>query len=306
MTSNEYPLEGSVFISYRRTDVGDAARLLHARLSAVPGLDVFLDEAELHPGAKLDQSLQARLGGCSWVVAMVGPRWLSPKLQDPNDYVRRELAYALRQGTTVIAVLVDGAQLPAARQLPPDLIGLRDRLAPAWRTDQAPDALMVALERTGPPSLDELLDWSEANPDSKLEVRESTLAFRSGGPSLGLPMSEVVVPGRWQIRFQSTNGASVSLTVDIESGREQHFRGVMRGPPKGLLRRRKTEPVEGRWSILYDSEHQRFLGLHLHGVRGTREFLAEVPMLQQLGAVLHGRDGDGTEWVSQNVQPQVL
>jgi hypothetical protein len=63
----------------------------------------------------------------------MGPDWISmhdaasnrPRLNDPNDPVRAEVAAALRtKYITVIPVLVDGAHMPRPGDLPPDVQAL--------------------------------------------------------------------------------------------------------------------------------------------------------------------------------------
>jgi hypothetical protein len=46
------------------------------------------------------------------------------QIASPNDWVRREVATALKQNKLVIPCLVDGAKLPREEDLPPDLLGL--------------------------------------------------------------------------------------------------------------------------------------------------------------------------------------
>lgn len=80
---------------------------------------------------------------------MIGPRWLtaaSPegaaRLLEPDDYVRAELAAALARSSNVVPVLVGGAVMPSARELPDELkpLGLRQAVAlddATWRRDVA-------------------------------------------------------------------------------------------------------------------------------------------------------------------------
>ena len=71
------------------------------------------------------------------LLAVIGRRWASitdadghRRLDDPDDLVRREIARALeRPDVQVIPVLVDGAQMPAKDELPPDLAPLTRRQA---------------------------------------------------------------------------------------------------------------------------------------------------------------------------------
>jgi tetratricopeptide (TPR) repeat protein len=65
------------------------------------------------------------------LLAVIGPRWLSTadaasrrRIDDPQDWVRRELAEALAAGVRVIPVLTDGANLPKEADLPAEIAGL--------------------------------------------------------------------------------------------------------------------------------------------------------------------------------------
>jgi hypothetical protein len=49
------------------------------------------------------------------------------RLDSPEDFVRLEIAAALRRDIAVIPVLVQGAAMPSKQELPPDLQAL------AWR-----------------------------------------------------------------------------------------------------------------------------------------------------------------------------
>ncbi|MGH3084409.1 MAG: hypothetical protein ACRDNP_10210 [Gaiellaceae bacterium] len=62
------------------------------------------------------------------MLAVIGRDWLK-QVNDPTDFVRLELASALESGRRVLPVLVGGAYLPAAEELPPDLEGLARRNA---------------------------------------------------------------------------------------------------------------------------------------------------------------------------------
>src|SRR5262245_39400181 len=59
---------------------------------------------------------------------MIGPNWLDARdehgnrrLDDPYDFVRIEIAQALQRDIPVIPILLDGARIPKADQLPEDL-----------------------------------------------------------------------------------------------------------------------------------------------------------------------------------------
>jgi hypothetical protein len=137
-----------VFLSYRRTDVGGYAGRLHDDLVSQLGpKNVFQDVAAIPVGQDFTQVIDRQLDDCEAVLAVIGPGWLTastgagtPRLQGSDDYVRLELDRALRRGIPVVPVLVGGAHLPAADELPPELtelvrrqsVTLRDE---TWRAD---------------------------------------------------------------------------------------------------------------------------------------------------------------------------
>jgi hypothetical protein len=91
------------------------------------------------------------------LLALIGPQWLmvkdgqgKPRLEDPGDYVRLEIATALRRGIRVIPILIQGASMPGAAALPEDLKPLAMRNAvelssSRFHTDV--DRLIDAIER---------------------------------------------------------------------------------------------------------------------------------------------------------------
>ena len=116
-----------IFISYRRDDGGHAGRL-QARLAREFGEDaVFFDLNTIEPGERFADKIREAAASSHVLLAVIGPRWLAPeadgkrRLDDPEDYVRAEIASALKQGVRVIPVLVQDAPVPRAEDLPDDL-----------------------------------------------------------------------------------------------------------------------------------------------------------------------------------------
>ena len=76
------------------------------------------------------------MGKCDVLLAVIGKHWISSldaqnrrRLDDPQDFVRIEIEAALKRGIPVIPVLVDGAPMPRAEELPDGLKGLVRRQA---------------------------------------------------------------------------------------------------------------------------------------------------------------------------------
>lgn len=127
-----------IFISYRRNDTAGYAGRLHEALSRRFGADqVFLDIGDLQPGLDFATALDQAVASADVLLALIRPHWLSitnsagnRRLDDPNDYVRLEIATALaREGIRVVPVLVRGTSMPRADVLPDDLKSLARRHA---------------------------------------------------------------------------------------------------------------------------------------------------------------------------------
>ena len=123
---------GSVFISYRREDTEGQARALFQDLVARLGRDsVFMDVDSIGLGRDFRAVLQERLATCDVMLALIGRDWVDGKdkagrrrLDNPGDFVRIEIAAALKRNIPVTPLLLHGAQMPTAEQLPEDLSDL--------------------------------------------------------------------------------------------------------------------------------------------------------------------------------------
>jgi hypothetical protein len=126
-----------IFISYRRADSGGWARSLHDKLEEELGAGRAFRDVAMQSGTDFHEHVESLLDRCDVLLAVIGRRWTSitdgdgrRRLDDPDDLVRREIARALQRADVhVIPVLVDGASMPAERELPPDLAPLSRRHA---------------------------------------------------------------------------------------------------------------------------------------------------------------------------------
>lgn len=150
------------FISYRRSDTSEEAHRLYEWLrSSFQQTDVFIDIDRIDPGADFGEVIDEKVGFCDAVIAVIGRGWLTAtdqggqrRLDDPDDWVRLEIGSALRRGIPVVPVLVDGAVLPAAHELPKPLAGLAKLQATILDGDLARrelGRLRSALERMSSP-----------------------------------------------------------------------------------------------------------------------------------------------------------
>ena len=125
-----------IFISYRREDSQHQADRLHAALSKrIPKRNIFIDVDNIPVGVDFVQHLDQQVAQCDVLLALIGPDWLEAKnpqtgkrrLDDPKDFVRIEIASALKRGIPVAPVLLDGAPFPSENRLPEDLKALTRR-----------------------------------------------------------------------------------------------------------------------------------------------------------------------------------
>ncbi len=126
-----------VFISYRRDDTAGQAGRVHDRLTGEFGdNNVFMDVDNIPLGADFTKVLGDEVAKCDVLLAMIGPNWLnayaedgSRRLDNPDDFVRTEIATALQRDIPVIPILLDGGRVPKSDQLPSDLKRLARRNA---------------------------------------------------------------------------------------------------------------------------------------------------------------------------------
>jgi TIR domain-containing protein len=121
-----------VFISYRRRDTdGHAGRLAEDLRERFGEEHVFIDVDSIGGGVDFEQRIEHALDESDVAFVLIGDEWLGrregapARIQDPGDWVRREVAAVLgRPDVTVVPVVVEGAPLPTSDDLPPDLARL--------------------------------------------------------------------------------------------------------------------------------------------------------------------------------------
>jgi hypothetical protein len=132
------------FISYRREDAaGYAGRLRESLERRLGSARVFRDVDTLRPGQAFVQAIESRLSDCAVMLAVIGRDWVnardlagSRRLDEPFDFVRLEIAAALaRPNVLVVPVLVEGAAMPSAAELPENLKPLIRRHAVSIRDE---------------------------------------------------------------------------------------------------------------------------------------------------------------------------
>ena len=146
-----------IFVNYRTNDEANTALLATRHLSERIGeRNVFLDHRSIGPGTLFDDAVMRNLWRSDVLVAIMGERWLEfpghaggRAIDDPRDWIHKEIAEALTHRVRVVPLLVGAVALPREEELPEPLKDLvRHRY--------------IVLERRVPQSafdrLDQLLD----------------------------------------------------------------------------------------------------------------------------------------------------
>jgi TIR domain len=250
----------SVFISYRRDESAGYAGRIADSFEEYFGEDkVFRDIDSLEPGLDFAEAIERALESSEVLVAVIGKNWLTAtdaagqrRLENPDDFVRVEIATALKRNMRVIPVLVQGASMPGTDELPEDLAPLTRRNAfelhdTGWTDDIR--RLITVIERV-------IKGTSAATPDDSEVKRPSKkqLWWAAGGILMLAAISSLY--GLYQIVQSGPDGKLSDITVsDItvdSSGTEVvhvNFIAEIEGYPA-------NKKCELRWTM-YDANTQK-------------------------------------------------
>ncbi len=151
-----------IFINYRRDDSAGYAGRLADSLGAWFGPErVFRDVSGIDYGEDFERAIDDRLEESGAVVVVIGDHWTSAanangtrRLDDPFDYVSREISVALQNGVAVVPVLIGNATMPRPEELPEPLKDLAKRNAitvsdERWNFDVERLAKVLAIDVPG-------------------------------------------------------------------------------------------------------------------------------------------------------------
>jgi hypothetical protein len=152
-----------IFVSYRREDSADVAGRIYDRLLHRFGdAAVFKDVDSIPLGSDFRLHIDEAVSSATVVLVVVGRSWLSEmrdqrRIDSPKDFVRIEVAAALRRRIPVFPLLVAGATMPDAESLPEEIRDFSYRNAVPVRSDpdfsNDMDRLIRAIAKLhGPPA----------------------------------------------------------------------------------------------------------------------------------------------------------
>lgn len=276
-----------VFISYRRDDAAGYARAIGDELATHFGADrVFIDVDDIRAGQRFGEVIERQIGASQVLLVLIGRRWQGERegavrrIDEPGDLVRREVAAGLANGARVIPVLLDGASMPVASQLPDDLRALAGRHALEIDNSRYADdmnrLLAVLCEALGE------------------QAPKTPLPQARRGPGLGLRLAGVallvgVVAALWTLGQTAGTPPRERVTPPDRSAA-----GIATGRPD----------INGMWQadVTYDWPNARYrehfdLRGDATGLHGTASFLG-VPR-----GVLEGRvEPDGLRFVTRTTE----
>lgn len=123
-------VEPAIFLNYRKEDGGWVVAIHRYLADSFEG--VFRDSHSIRAGEDFEQALLGAVRTTRVVLAVIGPGWVDARtpdgrrrLEDEDDWVRREMAEAFRHDVPVVPVLVDGAARLTDADLPADIAAIR-------------------------------------------------------------------------------------------------------------------------------------------------------------------------------------
>ncbi len=124
-----------VFVNYRTGDGEQLATIIDQDLRRRFGdAAVFKDHRSIQAGAVFQKALENGVWGSKVLLCVIGPAWLTAadgtgrrKIDNPEDWIHRELVMAFDHGVRVIPVIDEQAQSPLpVKELPQPLKRLAD------------------------------------------------------------------------------------------------------------------------------------------------------------------------------------
>jgi hypothetical protein len=206
----------AIFISYRREDAeGQAGRLFDDLVRHFGEDSVFMDVAGIEPGRDFRRVIDEHVASCGMLLAMIGKTWIDAtdesgrrRLEDPMDFVRLETASALKRDIPVVPVLVHGARMPRAEQLPKDLAELAFRNGVELTHARWDSDVQVLVKALSPHVESSQKNADRVNSAASTDVPKAA-QMKSTGPDSGVPQTAEATA------FVSAHSAKKSFTMIV-------------------------------------------------------------------------------------------
>ncbi len=264
----------AVFISYRREDSAAYAGRLYDHLCQRFGAaEVFMDVDDIRPGEDFVKALERHVNASRAVLVLIGRDWLAARdamggrrLDDPEDFLRREIVAALAGGRLVIPILVEGASMPAQSDLPAEIGALaRAQAVELSDTRFAEDAVRI-IERLQDSGVSRQGAWPALSRRRALPALAAALIAMLGGSYWWLGRrhdrsAAAALSGHWRAQLRYDWGAQHDERFSFEAVAGEivgsaSFLGVARG-----VEQARFEPPSLRFVTHSDAvsgdEHRR-------------------------------------------------
>jgi hypothetical protein len=132
-----------LFINYRTDDTGTAAAALAKALKReFDPQEIFIDYLGIQGGARWREVIRERLKTATCLFVLIGKDWLRSfdSRTGKDDWVLWEIEFALREGKTIVPILVDDVSHLDASNLPFPIHSLSDLQTRPFRTTVAFEA----------------------------------------------------------------------------------------------------------------------------------------------------------------------
>jgi hypothetical protein len=232
----------SIFISYRREETAAQAGRLYDRLSDRFGEDrIFMDVDSIALGLDFTRAITEAVSECDIMLVLIGNNWSTitdstgtRRIDNPNDWVRVEIETALKRDIRVVPVLIDGAPLPQANDLPESLRSLTRRQTlelthTGFRSEVT--RLLAAVDQI-----------FQVGPDRPAETPKA------------VPRAPVIQQGKWQLELLTSKGSE--YTFRLWSDQETYAIALNIGLPGGLYA--DGERIGGGWKAWGINEGQEY------------------------------------------------
>jgi hypothetical protein len=207
-----------IFVNYRSSDEPFAATLVDEKLCERFGPErVFRDNRAIGLGLDYRPVLWDSLDRSLIVVAIIGPKW-HEQIHEPDDFVRRELATALRGGHRVVPVLV-GSQMRKLREedLPDDLKDLAHRQYLRLQTRAAQNDIALLVDRIA-----EIIGPTPSTVDRHSGPRHGTVALIEFDDTDASPHQVVLSERADRLRAAIDFAAAQARLKDVEVLERSH------------------------------------------------------------------------------------
>lgn len=243
------PVKKRIFISYRVKDTQAATgRLVDALKQHFDDDQIFLDIDKIEPGLDFTVVISKYLDSSDVMLVIIGPDWMaynternSYRINEPNDWVRLEIATALQRNIRVVPVLLEGAALPDEELLTDDLKPLLRRQSyeisnKRWKYDseQLIGFLKKILGQTPKPE-------PRPTPAPPVPKKSKTIYWLIGGAIVLLGIIGNIVSENDNKRTDPVPGGNESQVQNNNAIQPAHTRAIENNAPE------QTADISGKW-----------------------------------------------------------